>query len=349
MATNTLMPSAFNGLHTEDSEAWIKDVENWCAYKKLDDAGRIGLMPLLLKGGARFWFDSLDGPSKATFGALVTVFRQYYKRDPSARWRDNADIWEMNQQASQGVEDYIGLVQQMAMRAEMSEEQLRFSVIKGLLPYIRQNVLQHDPKSIEEIKRWSILAEMARQEPAESTLVEAVKRLEERIGNLSTIPVQQGQKQRSPSPRVSFADGSNDNSGWDRQPFRGGQSEIPQLRGREYVRSQFNNRPRLSSPYRQEVKDGFYREPPQNMTYSPRLGRYVENPTSYTNCSWKGLSQERNSGQCFTCGSQTIHNKFTCPARGARCFNCSAMGHFSRVCRRGGRGSNNFRRGMNNR
>src|SRR6267154_1505421 len=44
MATNTLMPAVFNGLHTEYAEAWSKDVENWYAYKKLDDAGRIGLM-----------------------------------------------------------------------------------------------------------------------------------------------------------------------------------------------------------------------------------------------------------------------------------------------------------------
>ena len=60
MTSTTLMPSKFNGLSSENKEQFLNDIVNYCAFKKLGDAGRVGLFPLLLKEGARFWFDSLD-------------------------------------------------------------------------------------------------------------------------------------------------------------------------------------------------------------------------------------------------------------------------------------------------
>jgi len=377
MATNALMPVVFLGLHTEDAGAWIRDVENWCAYKKLDDAGRIGLMPLLLKGGARFWFDSLDQNSRATFPALVAAFREYYKRDESTKWRDNAEIWSLSQSPSQGVEEYIGKVQQLAQKAEMSEEQLRYSVIKGLLPYIRQSVLQHDPKNLVEVKHWSVIAESARQEPPEASLVEAVRRLEEKFGNMCTVPVQQNrQRSPSPAPRVRFAEDDNNRRRGEQWMEGSGQDQnsgSSQLRGRDYVRSQLD-KPRLSSPYRQQVKDDFVFERPEGMYYNHARGKYVDNPPwlpqprggmrdppylsplarraqdrpGFERNVWASQARSQQNGQCFTCGSNTIHNRFNCPASGARCYNCSAIGHYGRVCRRGGsQYSNNFARGGN--
>jgi len=50
-----------------------------------------------------------------------------------------------------------------------------------------------------------------------------------------------------------------------------------QLRGRDYVRSQLD-RPRLSSPYRQQIKDDFGYERPEGMYFNHAQGKYVDNP-----------------------------------------------------------------------
>jgi len=214
MAANTLMPPPFFGLQSEDAENWYRDLTNWCAYKKLDDNGKIGLMPLLLKGGARFWFDSLDATTRASFTQISTAFHEAYKRDEAIKWRDTADIWSLNQSPTQSVEDYISKVQQLALRAQMSDEQLRFSILKGLLPSIRQSVLQHDCATVAEIRRWSMIAENATSDIAkDSCVVDAVKRLEEKFNALYTTPVQSNARARSPSPRVHFADTQSKNFG----------------------------------------------------------------------------------------------------------------------------------------
>jgi hypothetical protein len=206
MAATALLPVHFHGLQSEDSESWFRDLQHWCAYKKLDEAGKLGLVPLLLKDGARFWFDALDAGNKDTFDHLSVAFQQQYKRDESIKWRDSSEVWSCTQSSTQSVEDYISKVQQMAFRAKMPEDQLRFSIIRGLLPALRQSVLQHEPTTVDEIKKWATVAESAKLDTHDSTVVEAVKRLEEKFNTICAAPTDENYRTRSQSPRVRFQD-----------------------------------------------------------------------------------------------------------------------------------------------
>src|SRR5206468_142867 len=42
MATGALLQPHFHGLVKEDPDQWYRDLQHWCAYKKLDDSGKIG-------------------------------------------------------------------------------------------------------------------------------------------------------------------------------------------------------------------------------------------------------------------------------------------------------------------
>ena len=137
---------------------------------------------------------------------LAIAFREQFRRDEAIKWKDSADIWSLSQLPSQSVEDFISKVQLKALRAKLSEEQVRFSIIRGLLPEIRQSVLQHSPATVDDIKRWATVAEAAKLESHDSSVVEAVKRLEDKFNHLCTSTADDTRRARSQSPRVRFQD-----------------------------------------------------------------------------------------------------------------------------------------------
>ena len=75
------------------------------------------------------------------------------------KWKDSVDVWSLSQLPSQSVEDFIGTVQTKALKAQMGEDQIRYSLIRGLLPSIRTSVLQHEPTTVADIKKWAIIGE----------------------------------------------------------------------------------------------------------------------------------------------------------------------------------------------
>ena len=189
------------------------DVEHYCTYRKLSNEERIGLVPLLLKDGARQWFEALQAGQAAlpadSFDRIRESFQNHYKRDEVYKWKDSAAVWSTTQQPNQSVEDYFTKVLKKSMKANLSEEQTRFSLINGLKNNIRQAVLQHEPSSIQDIRRWAMIAESSGSEGESTDLAGAVKLLTEKIAKLTVQESSTtGRDKRAVSPRVSFEDQS---------------------------------------------------------------------------------------------------------------------------------------------
>lgn len=89
----------------------MRDVQHWCAYRRLDGAGSLGVIPLLMKDGARHWFEVLDDRSKDTLEHFIEAFREHFKRDASITWKDAAAVWTTAQKPGQSVEAYISDVE----------------------------------------------------------------------------------------------------------------------------------------------------------------------------------------------------------------------------------------------
>jgi len=77
-------PALYHGVHTEDAEAWFKQVEWWLQTKRAtDDQARIGHVAGLLRDSARTWFQALnfvavdsaaDTPGLRTFADFREAF-----------------------------------------------------------------------------------------------------------------------------------------------------------------------------------------------------------------------------------------------------------------------------------
>src|SRR3989442_852790 len=97
------------------------DVENWCTYKKLSDREKMGLIPLLLKDGAKQWFQSIAADDRDTFDKIREKFMTQYERDEIYKWRDSAAVWATVQGEKQSVEEYFTEVLRKAQRPNLSD------------------------------------------------------------------------------------------------------------------------------------------------------------------------------------------------------------------------------------
>ena len=321
MTTSALMPSHFHGLISEDSESWIKDVEHWMNFKKLDENGKLGLIPLLLKDGARYWFDNLNANTqKDTFDHVKENFREQYKRDEAIKWKDSASVWTVRQEQNQSAEAYISDIQKRAQKTNMTEEQIRFSIINGLKPEIRQAVLQHEIGSIADIRKWATISEASGVEVINTDVARAIQRLEEKFDKLQSAGATpgNGERGRSKSPRVSFRE-----EHYPREPLSAQASEFTP------------GKPWRSDRSLSREKQG--------------VRAWNRGGNGSGSGGWRGRSPGGNGGNygsqnrgttsegyhsCFNCGKLWDRNhKFNCPAKNATCHLCRRVGHFRSVCR----------------
>jgi len=212
MAGLTLMPGHFKGQQSEEAENWWIDVENWCTYKKLTDREKIGLFPLLLKDSAKQWFQSIAADDRDTFEKIKEAFATQYQRNNIYKWKDSAAVWSTVQGDNQSVEDYFTEVLKKAQRANLSNEQTRYSLINGLHKNIRQMVLQHEPEEIQDIKKWAMVAESSGLETNNSDVIGIIKRMEKKLDGMHVSEVEHTPYRRSGSPRVTFDETSRTRS-----------------------------------------------------------------------------------------------------------------------------------------
>jgi hypothetical protein len=258
---------------------------------------------------------------------LTAAFKENFKRDATSRWRDSAEVWEITQTHGQSVEDFINKVQAKAIRANLSPEQTLFSTIHGLLPDYRHAVLQHEPTSIADVRRWALIAEASQLDKSRDTITEAVRRLENKFDTLQAAVAETGQKQRSNSPRVHF------------------QNQNP---GQNYQAARNYSREPSPVPWAKSPRTDEQRGRQTNTQERSRSDRPQWNQTRQGQESWQDRSRQRsNSGdqprnqfsttgrRCFTCDSYTVHDRFTCPAIkfNAQCYNCGKRGHYARCCK----------------
>ena len=350
MASNALMPNHFKGQSSEDSEEWWGDVEHWCAYRKLNNDERVGLIPLLLKEGARQWFEALPAAEKDTFDHIRESFQNQYKRDEVYKWKDSAEVWSTTQKSDQSVEDYFAAILKKAMRAKLSEEQTLFCVINGLKHGIRQAVLQHEPKNIQDVRKWGMIAESSGTEAESTNLMGVVKRLEEKIDKISVHEVSSASRdKRSSSPRVTFDESprvrwtspgrssQDDYNGqqqqWSQRESQWQTSDRPvynsdrgSQRGRGITYSSYRgSRGHGRGGWRDNSTERGYSQPGYSQTGQSQ---------TQNNFGWDNRLQQSQqyAGQCPQCGLFHTNNQ-RCPAQGRTCHNCGKGNHFRSVCR----------------
>ena len=156
MADRGLIPQIFTGI--EDAEHWWETVELWLTLRDFTREKALAAVKLLLKGGAWQWYIGLDESKKSHLGEFEKAFKERYMTASINKWKDQTQVMNLNQ-GLQSVDDYITDAQNKRRKADMSDELFQAIIIRGLRPHIRQQVMQHEPQTVEDIRKWGVVAE----------------------------------------------------------------------------------------------------------------------------------------------------------------------------------------------
>jgi hypothetical protein len=312
--SSLLAPDVFRGTKNEEAEEWLQSVRHWLTFKEFTDAQSCTAIPVLLRDSALCWYTALPAATKTDIGQLTTAFLRRYKTDGITGWQDNAAIWTTKQLPSQSVDEYINLMEKKAAKTTAPDDQKRHAIIHGLRPAIRQQVLQHEIASIDQIRRWATIAESSEQhDDKHSEVSTTLKAIQEQIASLQIRSLTQlertSNRQRSPSLRVQF------------QPQPDYRDSRPPPSPPQ--RTTYYGPPPPPPQWRRDDQNYDNSQPPHNYNNNPGgSGRRIFNPR---------FSNPTAQGTCLYCKGRP-HPRSLCPARNDQCKTCSKFGHWNRCC-----------------
>ncbi|HSN24072.1 MAG TPA: hypothetical protein VLS45_07885, partial [Methylomicrobium sp.] len=353
-------PPPFKGLPSEDAERWLRRFSYYVDYRKLSDDEALQLFKLLLSDTAADWLESLDDADKRSIRSIMKCFISRFETSEVYRWKQASEIFTRQQGPTETVDIFITDVLNLAKRVPIDDQKIiRFALLKGFKPAIRQHVLQSSADTLDATIKAARIAEAAAAHgPPESTdiagLAKDVRDLLAAVADLKTKPRTPSTERlactdagaltstsRSNSPRrVSFTDRPS------RPEFRPPQQ---QQSSSVYRRPVVNTPMSWDWPEEDEPRYDRFRRPtpppfqrrapgPQNTWRRSRptsswTSSHPHSPSSTfrLNRHSPGQSQRYSSNVCPNCGRQ--HGPNACFARGLQCFQCGRLNHFRVMCR----------------
>jgi len=351
-------PPSFSGAANQDADRWLRRFRYYIDFRQMTDAAALQLFKLLLTDSAADWLESVPPRDKLSMKALLKAFKERFAASDIFRWQQASAIFARQQGAAEPVDTYITDVLNLAKKVPITDDNLiRFALIKGFKPSIRQHVLQSSATTLEGTLKAARVAEAAASQCGTDTtdvamlskdvrdLMAAFKDLHaktrpatpERVANLDNSTRQSSARQSSPR-RVTFEDQRradsrpsdrrtppprrpvvNSPTNWDwPEPSSQWSPDRPAQRFRSQP-SNFNRWQSVSTDYR--------RQPRQGNNWTPR---------NLSNSQFRGKQTNFYSSVygllCGSCGRNHAPNS-DCFAKGLTCFNCGKLNHIKRMCR----------------
>ena len=349
-------PPPFKGLPSEDAERWLRRFTYYVDYRKLSDDEALQLFKLLLSDTAADWLESLNDTDRHSIRSISKCFTERFETSEICRWKQASEIFTRQQSPNETVDIFITDVLNLAKRVPIDDQKIiRFALLKGFKPAIRQHVLQSSADTLDATIKAARIAEAAAahgpSEAADITgLAKDVRDLLAALADLKTKP-------RTPSAeRLAFTDGgatsSTSRSSSPRRVSFGDRPSRPECRPSQHSSSVYR-RPVVNTPMSWEWPDdvpcddrycrpappSFQRRPswpPNSWRHSRPLSgtqqQYWSPSSNFsTDHHLSGQSLHYTSHVCSRCGR--FHAINDCFARGLQCFQCGRFNHLKAMCR----------------
>ena len=141
---NLFSPQKFRSLMTENAKDWIRQFQNYCTYKEYSNPKKMALFKVFLVDSAAVWYDSLLDASRNTWVNLKAAFKTCYNPPEFTKYQHANDLFN-TKQGKTSVDDFCAKMQRSAKEVGADDNMLRFAVINGLKPEIRNHVTRTQP------------------------------------------------------------------------------------------------------------------------------------------------------------------------------------------------------------
>ena len=222
---SNISPSNFKGTTTENAQDWLRHFENYCLYKAYDDAKAKALFRVVLTDSAAVWYDSLELAVVNDWNALKNAFKARYTTPEFMRYKHANDLFN-TKQGDSSVDDYCAKMQRLAKDVGADDTMLRFAVINGLRPDIRNHVTRCQPTTWKDLLDNAKVGEMcvpvsATADSSVSVKLELIQDQLQQLASKKDQPQmtasaspQPNRRSQSQSPRrVRFQEGNDGDNG----------------------------------------------------------------------------------------------------------------------------------------
>jgi len=167
-------PLKFQGLTTENAKDWIREFDNYCLYKDMNGAKKLALFKVLLTSSAAIWLENLPATTTNSWENVKAAFETRYNPPGFLKYKHANDLFN-KKQGSMTVDDFCAQMQRLAREVGAVEDMLRFAVINGFNPEIRNHVTRAQPTTWTEVVQQAKVGEMSMTVPASTDPTLAVK------------------------------------------------------------------------------------------------------------------------------------------------------------------------------
>lgn len=345
MRSGLFCPSYFTGTSQEDSVEFVRIFNLWAKFNQLDSESAISAFQLLLRGSAATWFKTLPKSSFSDFQELSKLFIARYTIYDKP-WNEIGNLWNTRQTTNQKVHDFVSDIQFKGDRLQLSADTVFQIVLHGLLPGVKNCVLQKGVKNIEDLLQVASLFELANDSMPDtnSQILQSLAEMKEQMERLQLRPISPMAPLQNASKKVQFLDSKQVYD----QDYAQNYPDHSNFRAAMTSSSGYKNdftdvsKRQNCSPKPQNFRPNFYRREFQNdqqTEFSPRTPqssyRSNFNPKTsqnfYNKSNPYGYFQNSMNNNCRNCGNAHRAND-KCPAFGVQCRFCLRRNHFTRFC-----------------
>ena len=105
-------------------------------------------------------------------------------------WQEAAALWNRVQGPRETLNEYLEAIEKQSLRAQkVLELQIVHATLNGLKPRIRQQVLQYEPTSLVDIKRWGTIAKSSDVDTGDYTTSAVLKEFQLQLAKMQITPM----------------------------------------------------------------------------------------------------------------------------------------------------------------
>jgi len=161
-----LAPPSFKGTTSEDAERWLRRFKYYVDYRKMSEDEALQIFKLFMADTAADWLESLDDNDKRSFRAITDKFIERFESSEVFRWQKASEIFSRQQGPTEKVDTFITDILNLAKRVPIDDPTIiRYALLKGFKPSIRQHVLQTSPETLDATLKSARIANMAAGNP----------------------------------------------------------------------------------------------------------------------------------------------------------------------------------------
>jgi len=140
----------------------------------MNGAKKLALFKVLLTSSAAIWLENLPATTINSWEKVKAAFETRYNPPEFLKYKHANDLFN-KKQGSMSVDDFCAQMQRLAREVGAAEDMLRFAVINGFNPEMRNHVTRAQPTTWTDLVQQAKVGEMCMTVPASTDPTLAVK------------------------------------------------------------------------------------------------------------------------------------------------------------------------------